>query len=457
MYKTLIFSYYIDPNKQRDNELIYCFKKNLQAGFDSIIVFSEVDAEIMYNNLGLEAFNNHKGKIFFKKVDCRPTYNDFFEASKLDFFNDKPNKLFFVSNTDIYFEDLYKVENFYDLVSDKQNTVLALSRWDVQSDGSIKYIDRLDCQDAWIFYNSIDFRLSENFTMGIAGCDNRLAYELYRQNYNILNPSDTIKIYHYHLSNVRRYINDSEIHEAFVSKESKRINGPYYLLCQYEKLLRNTDKKKVISFSLYGNDAKYCIGAIENVKLAKHIYPEWICRFYVSKEVDIKYIEQLRNHDNCEIILMNEFGNNNSKFWRFLPISDHTVDIMISRDTDSRLCMREKYAVDDWLSTDKGFHIMKDHPYHYARIMAGMFGAKKDSVPNFAKLLKNYNKTNQHESDQFFLEDIVFPLIKNNCIVHDEFMEKKCFPTLRSSNKKFVGEIYDENNIRNQEHYKLIP
>ena len=50
-------------------------------------------------------------------------------------------------------------------------------------------------------------------------------------------------------------------------------------------------KKKVISFSLYGNDPKYCVGAIKNAKLAKYIYPDWVCRFKVK--VSHTYLSQL--------------------------------------------------------------------------------------------------------------------------------------------------------------------
>ncbi len=45
MYKTLIFSYYVDKNEQRNNKLTYCFEKNLQAGFDCIIMLSEVNID----------------------------------------------------------------------------------------------------------------------------------------------------------------------------------------------------------------------------------------------------------------------------------------------------------------------------------------------------------------------------------------------------------------------------
>ena len=40
--------------------------------------------------------------------------------------------------------------------------------------------------------------------------------------------------------------------------------------------------KKVISFSLWGNEPRYCMGAIKNAKIAQKIFKDWTCRFYVS-------------------------------------------------------------------------------------------------------------------------------------------------------------------------------
>ena len=457
MHKILIISYYVDEHEERNKELIYCFEKNLQIGFDSIVVLSEVDLHVLYKNINNDIINSTKSKLYFKKFNSRPSFNDFFKISHLQQFEKNEENLFFIINSDIYFDDLNVVEKFYSEIQDKKNTVLALSRWDILDDGSASLVERIDSQDVWIFYNKIEFLLPEDFSIGIAGCDNALAYQLYKKNYNILNPSDTIKAYHYHLSNIRRYIKkDSIVHKAFIGNEEKRIKGPYYLIDKYEKLKTRKYSKKIISFCLYGNNPKYCIGAIENCKLAKHIYPDWLCRFYISKDVDIKYISELMRHENTEIIIMDKIENHDSMFWRFLPICDDSIDVMISRDCDSRLCMREKYAVDEWMNSQKKFHIMRDHPLHTFKIMGGMFGVKKGCLPNFSGLLKNFTKQNAYNCDQFFLQDIVYPIIKTDCLIHDPFIDLIPFPTERSQEKKFVGEIYDENNSRHPEHYKLI-
>lgn len=44
----------------------------------------------------------------------------------------------------------------------------------------------------------------------------------------------------------------------------------------------------------------------------------------------------------------------------------------ISRDTDSRLGLRESAAVDEWVKSGKMLHTMRDHPVgHTAPILAG--------------------------------------------------------------------------------------
>ena len=205
----------------------------------------------------------------------------------------------------------------------------------------------------------------------------------------------------------------------------------------------------MISFSLWGGNPKYTIGAIRNADLADEIYPGWICKFFIGASTPRDIIDELCHRNNTEVVVMDSPCDWRSTFWRFYPASDPKVDVMISRDTDSRLSLREKRAVEEWLKSGKGFHIMRDYPYHDFKILAGMFGARKGSVPEMAGLADNYllrHNNNVKEADQNFLKDCVYPIIKNNCMVHDEFFEHKPFPTKRKG-YEFVGQIFDENDI----------
>jgi hypothetical protein len=202
--------------------------------------------------------------------------------------------------------------------------------------------------------------------------------------------------------------------------------------------------KKIISFCLWGDDTKYTIGAIRNAELAEEYYPDWICRFYVGKSVPSEIIETLAKKKNTEIITMEQEGDWTGMFWRFYPASEPDVDVMISRDTDSRLGSREKLAVDEWLKGDKDFHIMRDHPHHGTEILGGMWGVRNGVIPNMKQMISDYVKGNFWQVDQNFLRDMVYPVIINNACVHDEFFEKKSFPKSNRDAKHFVGQVYDK-------------
>jgi hypothetical protein len=216
--------------------------------------------------------------------------------------------------------------------------------------------------------------------------------------------------------------------------------------------------RKILSFSLWGSNPKYLIGAIRNAEIAGKIYPGWICRFYVGKctlQTEEKFVSQLKTFPNVEVIEMNEKGDWRGMLWRFLPISDEDVDIVISRDTDSRLSKREKSAVDEWLKSGKKFHIIRDHPYHTFKILGGMWGAKKGILPDMKDLINNYEKGDFWQVDQNFLAEIIFPRIINDVFIHDEFGEGKKIP-LRRKNFEFIGNVFDEFDQRHPDYWKEL-
>lgn len=201
---------------------------------------------------------------------------------------------------------------------------------------------------------------------------------------------------------------------------------------------------KIISFSLWGHDPKYTVGAIRNSELSKEIYPSWTCRFYVGENVTEEIKTQLLDNE-AEV---KEMGGAdwNGMLWRFFAAEN--ADIMISRDTDSRLSLRERAAVDEWLASDKDFHIMRDHPYHKTEILGGMWGCRNGILDNIKEMIHDYDMgeySNKYQVDQNFLREAVYPIVKDNSMVHDEFFEKKPFPTPRENNE-YVGAPFDENN-----------
>lgn len=214
--------------------------------------------------------------------------------------------------------------------------------------------------------------------------------------------------------------------------------------------------KKIISYCLWGDDPKYTIGALKNAELAALIYPDWICRFYIGTSTPREIVERLSLCENVEIMMQKSEGNWEGMFWRFEAISDADVGVMISRDCDSRLTVREKSAVDDWLGSGKHFHIMRDHPFHQTEVLGGMWGCKKPLLTNMRQLISDYTKKgNFWQVDQNFLREVVYPLAVNDCCVHDEFFAGIPFPTPREG-LEFVGQVFDENENTVIEHLEPL-
>jgi len=212
---------------------------------------------------------------------------------------------------------------------------------------------------------------------------------------------------------------------------------------------------KIISFSLWGNKKMYSVGAIENIKLAREIYPGWQCRFYVDDTVPISMVNDIKREGGEIKIINTKRGAFWGMFWRFMANDDPLVDVFISRDCDSRLNYREKAAVDEWINSDKYLHTMHDHYAHRSvPILGGMWGLKKGGYNNLTKRIDLWNKYDRKGIDQYFLWANIWPALHKSCMRHvghpsfGEWGTSKPFPKHQSLRfgGSYVGEIFDENN-----------
>jgi hypothetical protein len=203
----LLVNFYIDKNESRNLELETCFEENLNnQSIDKIIMFCEQ-----------EDFDKASSKFNFSKVTSiitnkRPTYNDYFVLTKEEDIN-------IIANLDIIIpeETIYRAKTYLN-----NQTCLALSRWDLINKTPIHF-NRSDSQDTWIFKGKVPCIKGADYSLGIAGCDNSIAYLLELNGYNVINPSKTLKTIHLHESNIRNYINN-------LGKVTQTIPPPYKLL-----------------------------------------------------------------------------------------------------------------------------------------------------------------------------------------------------------------------------------
>ena len=273
--------------------------------------------------------------------------------------------------------------------------------------------------------------------------------------------------------------------------------------------------KKIIAFSLWGNEPMYNVGAIKNAELVPEIYGEdWIGRFYIGEDVPQSTRDKLQSLPQIECIyLPDEIPDWTGMFWRFWTVEDD-VDYAVFRDTDSRITTRERLAVDEWIDSDKILHIMRDHPYHSEPIMGGMWGCKakemihrinetiykpssltvvsnmKDVISNWLdaelsktkkqinpRVIKNEHGWRIKGIDQLFLRFLIYPMFVDNSHIQDSYpmynawsgrfdvnretpFEKEIntgFPSQRGGSwDNFVGQVYDENNKPVEEYSTIL-
>jgi hypothetical protein len=222
---------------------------------------------------------------------------------------------------------------------------------------------------------------------------------------------------------------------------------------------------KVISFCLYGDNPLYTVGAVKNAKLVKELLPDWKSMFFCADNVREEVINDLKSHDAI-IHMMDHNESFTGMFWRFLPISFPDVEIMMSRDCDSRIFERDVYAIREFESSPYHYSIIRDHPLgHHWRMNGGMWGAKKtDYIKNIDRYIQDFLRSRHshiyntpaskidsiRNEDQIFLVSVIYPQVVNDALIHDEYFMyephvKKMGHDRKSCDFAFVGESIDEN------------
>lgn len=194
----------------------------------------------------------------------------------------------------------------------------------------------------------------------------------------------------------------------------------------------------IISFSLYGDNPKYCQGMIQNAILAKYVFPLFQVRVYFNDTVPAEILQHLQALD-CQLVDMTDHPLASARmFWRLLPMEDPGVNIFLARDADSRLSLRDRKLFDLWHSQHpSGFYTIHDHPYHVQLISGGLFGGYSRPLLGALEQVKTFPSVSNYGDDEAFLGEIVYPLIR------DELTDFRFDATpVPFDNYQYLGEPY---------------
>lgn len=218
--------------------------------------------------------------------------------------------------------------------------------------------------------------------------------------------------------------------------------------------------KRVFSVCLWGDKPIYNIGAVRNADLCKIYYPDFEYWIYIHEpSVPENTIKELQKREHVKIIFRDgDLQECSPMSWRFESIDDNDVEIMLSRDVDTIILEREVIATKEWIESGKTFHIMRDHPHHVGWfIFAGMFNTRKiNNIPSWTDLMNKKEYINYRTSDQDFLNAYIYPIIKDDCAIHDNFWRvephSQYFTTKYNDNCDFIGMYVNPDESRSEPH-----
>ena len=195
-------------------------------------------------------------------------------------------------------------------------------------------------------------------------------------------------------------------------------------------------------------------------KLAKErqqikLYKDWVIRVYHDNSDFAQKVVLDHAGDPyvqfCNIHQLSQFENIKDlmgMFWRAIPLSDPTVDVVCSRDLDSALTTRKEAAVIAWLASNKSLHTMRDNPYQSIGMLGGMWCFRNELHRNVAHtmLLRilTIARTVKSRDDQPTLNRVIWNRIKKDCMQNDSytctnFPGSLPFLTQRKKPGSFVG------------------
>lgn len=201
---------------------------------------------------------------------------------------------------------------------------------------------------------------------------------------------------------------------------------------------------KIFSMSVFGNHPRYVQGAIKQTALAEKYFPGWQVRIYTDNPDNFISI-----CDRATIIAVTD--GSYGVFWRFAPLFESPDNIVVIRDSDSRITVREHLAVNEWVQSNCDFHIIKDHEAHYHwAVNAGMFACKGQLTSNMYDSMMSYRHgAHSYTIDQIWLQNYVWPEKQRTTMIHS-IIEPGWFCDSRHqlcNPFSFVGNGYDEHDM----------
>jgi hypothetical protein len=185
-----------------------------------------------------------------------------------------------------------------------------------------------------------------------------------------------------------------------------------------------------ISFCVYGTHVKYLKGLEENLKVINEKLPNYRVYIYMGNDVPDEYYHIYSSYKNVTIMKIDKNGTVGAELMMYRSFTlDYYSDVYISfsRDIDSLINDRDIWTMNEFIQSDKLFHVVRDHYWHKMRIMGGTFGMKRNNIISIKKEYWSWKENSNIEdltyaTDEKFLQEKVYDIIKNCVLIHSNIV-----------------------------------
>lgn len=200
----LFTTYYTDEARRDELYHVHLLNKSNKS-IDMVYILNENE---IAPDIGMRENN-----IVMKQISSRPTFQSIF-----NWVNEVTGEqdINIIANSDIYFvPDAIEYMKLLLGCGD----CWALTRWDATTG---VFMNRRDSQDSFCFRGAV--KAGEyGFGIGVPGCDNALCERLQRAGYNITNPSWTVKTYHLHAGEDRKWHGMARVEPPYLLIEPEEL------------------------------------------------------------------------------------------------------------------------------------------------------------------------------------------------------------------------------------------
>lgn len=159
-----------------------------------------------------------------------------------------------------------------------------------------------------------------------------------------------------------------------------------------------------------------------SLRMNRLIYPDFETWVYVDRgtyEGFKALFDSLTDSNICKVFIREPAPLCEAMLWRMIPAFNPDVEVVLCRDLDSPVTMRERKCVEYWLGSTKCAHAITDSVSHNIPMLGGMIGFRGKNlrerlgVEIFEAMLSKWSGMDfsRKGSDQDFINRHIYPVL----------------------------------------------